>query len=113
MKDKVDLTSNRDFRVKARDIEPERPRIFPSFDISRIYKDRFGVLQDIHYIEVDTGGIWQGGAKERESKSFCGNLETCFRCGRELKPYDNNCLCSLCSQIVEYSSENPFAGNIL
>ena len=113
MKNNIDLTSNRDFRLKAKEIEIIRPIILPSFDISLIYKDRFGVLSDFYYIGVDTGGIWQGGAKERESKRFCENLETCFCCGRELKPYDNNCLCSLCSQIVEYSSENLFSRNIL
>ena len=118
MKDNVDLTSNRDFRIKA--VEAQNGSRFLGFMTNveiikpNFYSNRFGVLQDDYYISKDTGGIVQGNATERMSKKFAkefclGNYCDC--CGKEIKPYVNDCLCPRCSQNIEFSIENLFSAN--
>ena len=120
MKDNVELTSNRDLRIKA--VDSQNDNVFVGFMTNaeiikpKFYSNRFGVLQDDYYIGKDTGGIVQGNATERMSKKFAkefclGNYCDC--CGEEIKPYVNDCLCPRCSQNMVSPIENLFSTNNL
>ena len=120
MKDNVDLTSNRDFRIKAVDSQNDNVSLGFMTNMERIksnfYRNRFGVPQDDYYIGKDTGGIMQGNATERMSKKFAkefclGNYCDC--CGEEIKPYVNDCLCPRCSQNMVSPIENLFSASNL
>lgn len=115
MKDNVDLTENRDFRIKAIDAQNGNRFIGFMTDMTLItevfHQDRFGVPQDDYYIEIDGGAIVQGNALERYLKNLykefnMGNYCDC--CGKEIKPYYNDCLCSDCSNRISNTIEIPF-----
>lgn len=115
MKINVDLTENRDFRFKASTSVQGTPlgvqfafdgRPIPS---NILYNKRFGVLTDEYYIEYDNGAVAQGNQLERLSKRLCGEFgmgEHCDCCGKELKPYVNDCLCDKCNDNID--SRNNF-----
>lgn len=117
MIDNVDLTSNRDFRLKAKDYYKGAIPInmFNAFNDYSIptppglhEHDRFGVLLDSYYINKDDGVIIQGGQLERFSKSICGEFNAgnyCDCCGIPLKPYFNDCLCPKCSENLDNRRE--------
>ena len=117
MKENVDLTENRDFRIKA--LEAQNGSHFIGFTTNAtsitkaFHQDRFGIPQDDYYISVDNGAILQGNAIERYSKNLCKEFNMgryCDCCGREIKPYYNDCLCPNCgdriSNIIETSFRN-------
>ena len=117
MKDNVDLTSNRDFRLKAKDsyrgaIPINMFSVFNDYSIPvlpGLYEhDRFGVLTDDYYINRDNGAVVQGNQLERFSKSMCGEFNAgnyCDCCGRPLKPYLNDCLCPICAESLDNRRE--------
>lgn len=117
MKDNVDLTSNRDFRLKAKDsykgaIPINMFSVFNNYLIpvppGLHEHDRFGVLTDDYYINRDNGVVVQGSQLERFSKSMCGEFNAgnyCDCCGRPLKPYLNDCLCPICAESLDNRRE--------
>ena len=117
MKDNVDLTSNRDFRLKAKDsyggaIPINMFSVFNDYSIPvppGLYEhDRFGVLTDNYYISQDNGAVVQGNQLERFSKMICGEFNAgnyCDCCGRPLKPYLNDCLCPICAESLDNRRE--------
>ena len=117
MKDNVDLTSNRDFRLKAKDsykgaIPINMFSVFNDYSIPvppGLYEhDRFGVLTNDYYINRDNGAVVQGNQLERFSKSMCGEFNAgnyCDCCGRPLKPYLNDCLCPICAESLDNRRE--------
>ena len=117
MKDNVDLTSNRDFRLKAKDsyrgaIPINMFSVFNDYSIpvppGLNEYDRFGVLTDDYYINRDNGAVVQGNQLERFSKSMCGEFNAgnyCDCCGRPLKPYLNDCLCPICAESLDNRRE--------
>lgn len=117
MKDNVDLTSNRDFRLKAKDsyrgaIPINMFSVFNDYSIpvppGLHEHDRFGVLTDDYYINRDNGAVVQGNQLERFSKSMCGEFNAgnyCDCCGRPLKPYLNDCLCPICAESLDNRRE--------
>lgn len=115
MKENVDLTENRDFRIKA--LEAQNGSYFIGFttnvtSITKAFRqDRFGIPQDDYYISVDNGAILQGNAIERYSKNLCKEFNMgryCDCCGREIKPYYNDCLCPNCGDRISNIIEMPF-----
>ena len=117
MKDNVDLTSNRDFRLKAKDsyrgaIPINMFSVFNDYSMPvppGLYEhDRFGVLTDDYYINRDNGAVVQGNQLERFSKSMCGEFNAgnyCDCCGRPLKPYLKDCLCPICAESLDNRRE--------
>jgi len=98
MKDNVDLTENNDFKIKASDFINE-----PRLKIYLTHNKRFGVFNDEYYISSDSGAIRQGNRLERLSKRSCeefGRGRYCDCCGKELKPYINDCLCEKCNEYM-------------
>jgi hypothetical protein len=115
MKENVDLTENRDFRIKA--LEAQNGSHFIGFMTNMtpmtevFHQDRFGVPQDDYYIGVDNGVIIQGNALERCSKNLCKEFNMgnyCDCCGKEIKPYYNDCLCPDCDNRMSNITETPF-----
>lgn len=97
MKENIDLTQNRDFRIKATDF------------FKTVTTDRIKPLSKKEFLntsfpeDIDTGYIIQGNASERASKDitkeFCmGNYCDC--CGAKLRVYYNDTLCEKCKAVV-------------
>lgn len=119
MKENVDLTENRDFRVKANDYYKDAipMKLFSAINNNIVMAskldnhDRFGVLLETHYINHDTGVVIQGNQMERFSKYICGEFNAgnyCDCCGTPIKPYKNDCLCSRCVENLDHNNQNLF-----
>lgn len=97
MKENIDLTENRDFRKEGFDVLQEaslRRMIIKVKD-----KNRFNIPNENSYIEKDNGGIIQGNASFRYTKRVFpefGKGNYCDKCGKKIKPYVNDTLCSQC-----------------
>lgn len=117
MKENVDLTENRDFRIKSTRVMTSSVNLNilgilkKDLNIAAFF-DRFKAPTDDFYIRHDNGYILQGNAACRASKRLCGEFgigNICDCCGREIKPYVKDCLCPSCK---EFLSENTPAYSI-
>ena len=116
MKENVDLTERRDFRAKAKEIIAPQTNIHtlgkPGYNIDvKGFLDRFKAPTDDFYISDDKGAVLQGNSSCRASKRVCGEFEMgniCDRCGIEIKPYVNDCLCPTCQKIPSQRKPDLF-----
>jgi peptidyl-tRNA hydrolase len=111
MKENVDLTEARDFRIKSTRVVTSSVNLNilsnpkKNLNIEALF-DRFKAPTDDFYIIHDDLGVLQGNAACRASKRLCGEFgmgHICDCCGREIKPYIKDCLCLSCKESL---SEN-------
>lgn len=116
MKENVDLTNKKDFRIKAKEVVVPQVNIHTlggsrhNINI-RDFLARFKALTDDFYISDDKGAVLQGNSSCRTSKRVCREFEMgniCDRCGIEIKPYVNDCLCPTCQKIPSQRKPDLF-----
>lgn len=97
MKENIDLTENRDFGKESFAVRRIASLLRMTTRASN--KNRFNIPNENSYIEKDNGGIIQGNASFRYTKRVFpefGKGNYCDKCGKKIKPYVNDTLCSQC-----------------